>query len=245
MKNNLYLKMVAIIACLACLIFTVACNNNSATNGEEGTTTQTDTDADNMNLEPPTPDLHVPSIQVSSIDEIVNVLKNSDIQNYHELLQPKYNELFSTLNSSGFIYTVDITDDINAEDAINFLVRDDGENIFFLMPYARYEDLGIISYVMFRGELYQVCIYAADKEVLSKTETISEYIRTRLTLKIVDEMVVNDNLVCFMLGGDAGQKNLAASFVDDNYYYYVRTEATKDELKTFLNVLSFEKTFIE
>lgn len=270
MKNNLCLKVIALVVCLSCLLFSAACNstvellddsNNSSTinegntaanqdknNSESPTTNQTDessqTDESNMNssshVQP------VPPIQMGSIDEILSVLKSSDTQNYREEFQTKYSELFAVLKNAGFIYNVDTSETTTTEDAVTFLVKD-GKNLFFLMPYAQYEDAGIVSYVIFRGVVYQVCVYTADSGVLAQAETISEYIEMRLGRDVLNEVISEENVICFMADGNTAvnQKNYAASFIDDNHYFVISAEVSQDNLNTFLDVVNFEKTFIE
>ena len=270
MKNDLCLKVIALVVCLSCLLFTAACNpsvelldgsNNSSINSEEDTvanqdennpesltTNKTDEndqpDESNMNSSPLAPP--VPPLQMNSIDEILSVLKSCDTQNYREDFQTTYGELFAALSNSGFIYSIDTTKTTASEDAVTFLVKD-GENVFYLMPYAKYEDAGIISYVMFREALYQVCVYTADSEVLAQAETISEYVELRLCRDVLDEVISEGNIICLMADGNTtvNQKNRAACFVDDNHYFFISTDASQDDLKTFLDFVNFEKIFIE
>lgn len=291
MKNNICLKVIALVVCLSCLLFAVACNspvelldgaNNSTVNSEGDTAANQDennleqnqtgessqtnknnqtndggqaddssqtnengqTDESNMNSSPI--QAPVPPIQMNSVDEILSVLKTSDTQNYREDCQAAYSDLFATVSSSGFIYSIETTKITTSKDAITFLVKD-GENLFYLMPYAKYEDAGIISYVMFRGALYQVCVYNVDAEVLAQTKTISEYVRVRLGRNVLDEVISGKNTVCFMADGSstAKPKNRAASFIDDNHYFFISTDASQDELKAFLDFVNFEKIFIE
>ena len=245
--------MIAIIVCLSCLLFTVACNSSKEATNNEGNIANTQDDnktenstnnKDNINL--PSHVQPVPPLQMESIDEVVSVLKSSDAQNYREEFQAKYSELFSVLKSSGFIYNVVTTDDVDIEDAITFLVINE-KNMFFVMPYAQYEDVGIVSYITFRGAVYNVCVYNADAEVLSQVETISEYVEARLSRDVLNEVAVEENTICFMTDGDAtvNQRNYAASFIDGDHYYFVSAEVTQDDLKTFLDVLDFEKIFVK
>lgn len=287
MKNNLCLKVIALVVCLSCLLFTAACNssvellggtNNSATNSEgdtaankennpesltpnqsgdssqpddnsqtsENAQTDGDSQTNDSNTNSSPMQAPVSPIQMNSVDEILSVLKTSDTQNYREDCQVAYSELFATVSSSGFIYSIETTKITTSKDAITFLVKD-GENLFYLMPYAKYEDAGIISYVMFRGALYQVCVYNVDAEVLAQTKTISEYVRVRLGRNVLDEVISGKNTVCFMADGSstAKPKNRAASFIDDNHYFFISTDASQDELKAFLDFVNFEKIFIE
>ncbi len=209
--------------------------------GEESTLKNDDTSNEEPQavapLAPP-----VPPIQAESINEVVSLLVNSDIKGYRQEFQSKYQEIFSQLKKSGFIYQVVTSDNEAAEDAVT-LFEKEGKNLFFVMPYAKYEDVGIVSNVMFRGTLYQIWLYSADEKFLSNDVKISEYLKTRLGWERTEEK----NNVCFMTAGDGKDylRNCAASFIDSNYYYIVKTEASQDKLKTFLDVLSFEKVSIE
>ncbi len=259
LKNNMLLKVIALVVCLLCVLSAAACNssvelsdapNGSSKNNKENTVENQDdmsgrNGANNMNSALPVQS-PVPPLQMGSICEIVSVLKSSDTQGYREEFQTEYNELFAVLKSCGFIYSVTTTENTTAADAVTFLVKD-GNNIFFVMPYARYEDAGIVSYVMFRGALYQVCVYTADTKVLAQAKTISEYIKTRTGRDVLNETASGKNTVCFMTDGTAAvdQKNYAASFIDDNHYYVVSTEASQGDLNTFLSALNFEKISVE
>lgn len=262
MKKNIYLKMIASVICLLCLIFVTGCNssdnlqgnvnnqdlshNDSVSDIQNKDNTDKDSSVNNNanNEDPLTPP--APPIQAGSINEVVSLLVKSDTKGYNEKLQPEYQGLFSQLKKSGFIYRVVTSDNMAAKDAIT-LFESDGNNLFFIMPYAKYEDAGIVSYVMFRGKMYQVCVYNVDEKVLPKAESISKYIKTRRNTDILNETAVNKTTVCFMTEGDGNdyQKNCAAAFIDADHYYIVKTEASQDELKAFINTLRFEKMSIE
>lgn len=242
MKNKVYLRMIAIVICFLCLISATACDLSDADDKTENPTVNNN---DRNNGNPQLVGPLAPSIQAGSIDEIVSLLKNADIKSYGEECQAAYQKLFSTLSQSGYIYSVDTTNGIDQEDAVT-LFEKDGSNIFYLMPYARYEDIGIYSYVIFRKKLYQICIYNADEEFLSQDGKTSEYLKNRLEWNVLDEVTAENTTVCFMSeGGTAYHKNCAGSFLDRNHYYVVKTEAPQDELKAFLEVLRFEKVSID
>lgn len=268
MKSNMYLKMIALVICLLCFISAIGCNstnnlqgnvnnqdlsqvpdnNDDVSNVQNEDNTDKDSAVNNNanNENPQAVAQPAPPIQAESINEVVSLLVKSDTKGYREELQLQYQELFSRLNKSGFIYQVVTSGNVATKDAITLFERD-GKNLFFVMPYAQYEDAGIVSYVMFRGEIYQVCIYNADEKVLPKTNSVSEYIKTRLSIDVSNEMAEGKNTVCFMTEGDGKdyQKNCAAAFIDSNHYYVVKTVASQDQLKAFINVLSFEKMSIE
>lgn len=267
-KRNMWMKLGAVAACCALTvvlgvgIFQIGIFEKSNLpestefNNTDGlitddSLTKTQTDKNNTNLpsdtQPP-----ISSIELISLYDILSALKNSDIQNsltqkFPEKFQPEYKKLFDTLSSSGYIYSVATTEDSIAEDAVTFYKDTDGKNLFYLAPYRELEDIGIKSYVWFRGELYMVFICNADPEVLTQSETITDYIRIRrLGLKILDEVGSGEKTICYMIDGN--EKHHAASFLDDTHFYIINAvsaETSQDELKALIDVISFDKIYLE
>ena len=179
-------------------------------------------------------------IFATSIEEVVSLLQNADLKNYPEEVRKVYDELFSALKKPGFIYSVDAA---NSKDGITCFVKD-GKNVFFILPYTQHEDMGIASYVVFREAVYYVLIYTADEKVLAQTETVSEYFEARMNG--VQEITEEGNTVFYTTKTEAGkQKNHAIAFIDSDHYYRVSAEVTKEELKAFLDVVSFQKIPLE
>ncbi|MBO5767936.1 MAG: hypothetical protein J6R49_05335 [Clostridia bacterium] len=268
MKKNMYTKMIAMIICLVCMISATGCNSSDSfrdgvnsqdvsqtTDNNNDVSNERDDDApinsdlnnddtndeDAQTIAPP-----IPSISAGSIDEVISILVNSDVKGYNEVLQPKYKELFSRLNKFGFIYKVVTSENASAEDAVTLFERD-GKNMFFIIPDAKYEDAGYVSYFTFREDVFNVCIYNTDETVSSKTESASEYFKTRLSRDLSVETTVGKNTVYFTTEGDGKDylKNCAVAFIDDDHYYIVKTDASTDKLEAFINVLCLEKATLE
>lgn len=264
MKSNMYIKIITLIICLLCFISAMGCNsannfqgnnnnrdpsqvydnNNKVSNAQNENNAGKDSaiNINTSNNDSQAVAQPAPPIQTESLNEVISLLVKSDTKGYNEKLQLKYQGMFSRVKKCGFIYHVVTSDNVAANNAITWYKKD-GKELFFIMPYARYEDAGIVSYVMFHEELYQVCIYNVDEKFLSETESISEYIKARLGLNVSNEMTESENTVCFTTIGDGS--NGAIAFIDNDHYYFVKATASQAQLEAFINVLTFEKLSIE
>lgn len=268
MKNIMYRKMGTLFICLLCIVLATGCssanrmqgnvpnqdeahitdNNDDASIVQNGNNTEIDSlGKNNANTENPQAVAQpAPPIQAESFNEIVSLLVKADTQGYNELIQLKYEELFSQFKNNGYIYQVVTSDNMMAQDAITLFERE-GKNMFFIMPCTQYEDSGIVSYVLFHGEIYQVNIYNVDEKSIPQADSISEYIQTRLSVVASDEMTIGKASVCFFTEGDGKDylKKCAAAFIDSKYYYVLKTETSHNELNEFIRLINFEKMTIE
>ena len=119
-----------------------------------------------------------------------------------------------------------------AGDGIN--LRDDHPNApIFLMPYGRYEDIGILYHVNYKGRDYQIYYYS--KDTAYQTNDINKYISQRFGFDNVK--MVNDKYALIHGGVDSTPEVSAFFDLDKGHYCKVRTFGTENELMEILNVL--------
>lgn len=171
------------------------------------------------------------SIGLNHADEVIELLNNYDLNDYDEVSRDSLSNMFERFNEDGYIYHF-----ADAENAIT--LREDHPNAaIWLMPYASYEDAGILYHVVYQGNYYQVFYYFTDPAYTASD--LWGYMEQRLRIQninVVDEKyAIADN-------STDEQTDVSAYFtIDDTHYCKVRTFEPEDALMDFLQVLNYEK----
>lgn len=186
--------------------------------------------ADNTSTDPITP-VNVQPISYKEMDAAIDAINNNDVSSYPDAEREDYRKMFECFSEDGYIYH--FTD---AENAIT--LRDDHPNAaIWLMPYANYEDTGILYHVAYQGKYYQVCYYFTDSAYAASD--LREYLEQRLDIKNIN---VVDEKYGIVDNSNDEQTDISAYFaIDDTHYCKIRTYETEDVLMDFLQVLNFEK----
>lgn len=136
--------------------------------------------------------------------------------------------MFDRINRDGILYQVNNTDTVS-------LIEDRGIALF---PYAAYEDVGVGCYVTFKEKNYHITFYYADHNLIAQTNSIAEYLQSRMGRRCDKEINVSDSNVSLFFA-DNGQ-TYAGAFIDSDHYYTVNTVASEEEMVEFIEALSFE-----
>ena len=186
--------------------------------------------ADNSIDDPVVPMTAQP-IGYKDMESAIEAIHNNDVNAYPEQYYDNYRKMFDRFSEDGFIYH--FADDENA-----ITLREDHPNAaVWLMPYANYEDTGVLYHVAYQGKYYQVYYYFNDPAYT--VSDLWEYIEQRLGIKnfnVVDEkygIVDNSN----------GEQSVVSAYfaIDDTHYCKVKTFEQEDALMDFLQVLNYEK----
>lgn len=177
-------------------------------------------------------------IGLNHTDEVIELLNNYDLNNYHELYRDSLYKMFERFNEDGYIYTFIGSDN----DGNTITLREEHPNAaIVLMPYMDYEDTGILYHVAYKEKYYQVYYYFTDPAYpASNLWDYLEHQRMNIkNIKLVDEKfgIVDSS--------DDKQSDLCAFYViDDTHYCKVRTYESEDALIDFLQVLKHDKLYI-
>ncbi len=138
-----------------------------------------------------------------------------------------YKKVYDRFKAEGYVYRI-------TENEIT--LRNDRKSSILL--YTAHEDMGIVYHVNYKDKYYQVYFYNADPDFAQESQTMLEYINSRLQYKApIQEM---DDSLCIMHAEDDTLQ--AFSRIDDTHYLKVRTiYADESELMDFLEHLVFEK----
>ena len=186
------------------------------------TPTVTETTEPILPVGPPTQPIHY-----SDINEAIVEINDSDVSTYPEQDQEVYRYMFEKLKEDGFLYQVNNTEKIS-------LVKDRGITLF---PYANYEDVGIGSYVEYKGNSFHVTFYYANSSMTAQTKDIADYLQKRMGRKSDTKLIIR-NLTVSIFSSNNGQ-TYGSAFIDSNHYYDVVTAASEDELSEFLNAFRY------
>lgn len=103
---------------------------------------------------------------------------------------------------------------------------------------AAYEDVGVGCYVRYKDINYHITFYYADHDLLAQTNSVAEYLQSRIGRRCDKEINVSDYNVSLFFA-DNGQ-TYAGAFIDSDHYYTVNTVASEEEMVEFIEALSFE-----
>lgn len=167
-------------------------------------------------------------IRFTDINDAIGAVNASDVSSYPEHEQESYRYMFERIKSDGFLYQVNNTDTVS-------LIEDRGISLF---PYAKYEDVGVGCFVRYKDVNYHITFYYADCDLLAQTNSIAEYLQSRMGRRSDKEINVSDSNVSLFFA-DNGQ-TYAGAFIDSDHYYTVNTVASEEEMVEFIEALSFE-----
>lgn len=170
----------------------------------------------------------VQPILFTDISSAIDAINTSDVSSYSEQEQEVYLSMFDRINRDGILYQVNNTDTVS-------LIEDRGIALF---PYAAYEDVGVGCYVTFKEKNYHITFYYADHNLIAQTNSIAEYLQSRMGRRCDKEINVSDSNVSLFFA-DNGQ-TYAGAFIDSDHYYTVNTVASEEEMVEFIEALSFE-----
>lgn len=189
------------------------------------------------NLDPSTPVAQ--PIALKNMESVVKLLNNYNLDEYPVSYRDDYQAMFERINKDKYVIEITTEDDISLQESI---VLNKNENIY-LIPYAKYEDVGILYNASYKGSLYQVAFYYTDNDYSERYQNISEYINQRLNLKTEKELLVKDETASLVHAGSSSEisRICAYSLIDKEHYYTVKTTATEKDLVEFLSAFSFKK----
>ena len=170
----------------------------------------------------------VQPVLFTDISSAIDAINTSDVSSYSEQEQEVYLSMFDRINRDGILYQVNNTDTVS-------LIEDRGIALF---PYAAYEDVGVGCYVRYKDINYHITFYYADHDLLAQTNSIAEYLQSRMGRRCDKEINVSDSNVSLFFA-DNGQ-TYAGAFIDSDHYYTVNTVASEEEMAEFIEALSFE-----
>jgi len=173
-------------------------------------------------------------IGLNHTEEVIELLKNYDLNDYNEADREDYRRMFERFNKDGYFYAFVGSD--NDGNAIT--LREDYPNAaIWLMPYANYEDTGILYHVAYQGKYYQVYYYFTDPAY--SASNLWDYMEQRLRIKNIN---VFDEKYGIVDNSNDDQSDISAYFsIDDTHYCKVRTYEPEESLMNFLQVLNYEK----
>ncbi len=173
------------------------------------------------------------SISLNSTDEVIELLNDYNLNDYDEVNRDSLSKMFERFNKDGYFYTFAGSDN----DGNTITLREDHPNAaIWLMPYANYEDTGILYHVVYQDKYYQVYYYFTDSAY--PAANLWDYLEQRLNTKqinVVDEKYGIDN------SNDEQSAVSAFYAIDDTHYCKVKTYEPEDALMDFLQVLKYEK----
>ena len=170
-------------------------------------------------------------ISYKDMDSAIDAIKKCDISAYPNTDREEYRKMFELFNEDKFIYH--FTD---AENTIT-LREDHPNSAIWLMPYANYEDMGILYHVVYQGKYYQVYYYFTDSAY--PAANLWDYLEQRLNTKQIN---VVDEKYGIVDNSNDEQSAVSAYFaIDDTHYCKVKTFEQEDALMDFLQVLNYEK----
>ena len=172
-------------------------------------------------------------VSFKDTESAIAAINIGDLSSYDEAYREDYRKMFESFKKDGSIYQVINNDAVKSND--NYGVA--------LFPKAKYEDMGIGSYVTFKGNNYHITFYYADADFLSETDSIAQYLQKRMGRRSDKEITVNGKNVS-LLFTDNGQ-TYAGAFIDENHYFTVNCVASEAELTEFLNAFEYEKLGIQ
>ena len=174
-------------------------------------------------------------IGLNRIDEVIELLSNYELNDYDEIYRDSLSNMFDRFNEDGYIYTPAGSD--NDGNAIT--LREDHPNAaIWLMPYANYEDTGILYHVAYKGKCYQVYYYFTDPAY--PASDLWDYLENQ-RMRYKNIRLVDEKYGIFDSSDDK-QFDMGALYeIDNAHYCKVRTYESEDALMDFLKVLNYKK----
>lgn len=175
------------------------------------------------------------TIGLKNTDELTDLLKNYDLNDYNSVYHDSLQSMFERFNQDGYIYH--FAENMNAKSKIELI---DNDRPIILIPYFKYEDIGIYYNVSYKGKNYQIRYYLTDPEY--SDSDMCQYLENRFEIK---NYKVTDNgyvISEFKTGDD--HDPVAYCKIDEDHYCEVRSYDTEDDLMELLKDLKHEKIFI-
>ncbi|MBR3446484.1 MAG: dockerin type I repeat-containing protein [Oscillospiraceae bacterium] len=175
----------------------------------------------------PVVDITPQPISFQSTNAVKDAIAFYDLSGYQETDRRAYEKMFGRFRLDGFLYQLASSDAyIRREDCV-------------LFPYTAYEDIGIGYYAQYGGKNCIVTVYSADKELLSQSDGIADYLMQRMGRRTDKTVTVQGRAVSLTLQDDGTV--YAGAFIDGTHFYAVHGELSEAEMTNFLNALTFEK----
>lgn len=174
-------------------------------------------------------------LNVKDMDELVNLLKNYDINDYYSGYQESLSDMFEKFNSYGYFYHFS-----QYENSENLIELSDVDSPVWLLPRSRYEDAGISYNVMFKGKRYQITYYFTDSEF--KELSMEEYLEKRFGRRHDGEKYSGYVFSKFKCGDEYNP--VADCMLGSDHYCEVRSYDTEEDLLDILRILKQELKLI-
>lgn len=177
-------------------------------------------------------DVQAPPITFYNFKDLKSTVSSYDLNYYSDIYRSSYAEMFERIRSDGYILVPDFSENSISPDEIWDI---------WAMPHADYEDIGIICSALYDSLCFQVEFHYTDRAVFDQVSDQTEYFRKRLGIDLSGTDTTDNGVTV----GNINGKECAYSFIDDDHYYIVRTNASHDEMIKFLNEFSPEKISLE
>lgn len=249
MKKNKFKKTIVLFISILLVLALAGCagivktEDVADTNGDI-TSDRGDSAVDLGTICPPVD--YAPGVFVNSPEEVKEIMVDPDLskyEHYGDKVKEIYQSMFESFYGVGYFYQVKTSEE-GKESDITFRLNTKEENDFIISPCTEYVDAGIHSYILYRGNVYHVEIQLLDKSYTEDGQTISEYIYSRREWKTEGETVIKDNAVYY---ADYNNCRGGLSYIDSNYYYFIRPDLEKitvEELNELLSLIEFERVEI-
>ena len=193
---------------------------------------------------PPSDDPVIPAetqpVSASGIDAVKKLIKSGDVSIYQENLRQRYKDVYDRFNEDGYIIqVVESTED----DGIKYA---EGRDVA-LMPYAKYEDIGVLYNVVYKGNNYSVFVYSIDPQYKGQFASMAEYYELRIGSMGIFEEVDFKTIIGHSPLRDNGTEIISYSLVnytDKMHYCRVRTTASDEEYAEFMEKLQLRRNYL-
>lgn len=243
------LNVLSLFSCILCLIVLVSCSTDDKTGDtlttDEGTSdveiTYEEIDSGGITICPP--DDYAPGVFAGTFEKVKALIEEEDLSKYDEKLfseQRKiYQAMYDSFNVIGYFYSIKTSGE---DDAITLV--DDGDYSILVFPNDYFKSAGIWTWIWYKGHVYHVMIYQVDKTYVEDDQPLSDYIYKKAGRETYGEALIGDNVVYY-----ADYNNICGglSYIDENYYYYIRPDLKTvpvDELNELLSLIEFERVEI-
>ncbi len=185
-----------------------------------------------LDAEPVSPVLPVNAqpIECDDIDEVKKIINAADVSAYPENYRDAYSEMFRSFKDDRCIYQ--IIEDTKDDEGIKLIPQ----RGIALMPYAEFEDTGILYHVEYKGENYSVFINFIDPQYSGQFGTMSEYSDLRFKFRNFQE--VDEQTITAHFAGEDGTQIISYRLLSANKYCKVQTNASDEKLTEFMSQLT-------
>lgn len=176
-------------------------------------------------------------LSFDTVEKAVEGIINYDYQDESDVYRDSQKAMYDKFNETGYLYKV-ITDDV--------ITSYDDRGIS-LLPYAKYEDVGVINAVKYKGNAYVLFFYRYDDNFAEESANITDYIKARFNGTFDRDFYIDGRFTAIRTTETENQPTLVHSYsaIDDAYYLKAHTTASEEDLVEFLNALAYEKVEIK